>query len=185
MQKISACGGINPRSAERWGGCIKGTSGKQKWRVVIDFRKINEHSPQDNHPIPNVEEILERFGGAHYFSAFDLASGFYQIMLEGDSKEKTAFSTPDGHFQFRRMPMGLKNAPATFQRAMNYVLRGLIEVICFVYLDDIIIYGRTLEEHFKNLSLLLQRLKEHGMKLQSDKCESSTRIRIFGSYYYK
>ena len=73
-------------------------------------------------------------------------------MLEGDSKEKTAFSTPDGHFQFKRMPMGLKNALATFQRTMNYVLRGLVVVICFVYLDDIIIYGRTLGEHNQNLS---------------------------------
>ena len=92
-------------------------------------------------------------------------------MLEEDSKEKTAFSTPDNHFQFRRMPMGLKNAAATFQRAMNYVLRGHVGVIYFVYLDDIIIYGRTLEEHNQNLSLLLQRLKEHGMMLQPDKCE--------------
>lgn len=69
----------------------KDASGKQKWRIVVDFRKINEHTPQDQHPLPRMEEILESLGGAHYFSAFDLASGFYQIMMDEKSKEKQLF----------------------------------------------------------------------------------------------
>lgn len=146
-------------------------SGKKKHRIVVDLRRLNDKTPQDNYPIPNITDILDQLGKARYFSAFDLASGFHQIGLDEGSRHKTAFSTPQGHYQFRRMPFGLKNAPATFQRMMDQALRGLIGKGTFVYLDDIIVFGTTLEEHNSNLIKLFIRLREVGLKLQPDKCE--------------
>lgn len=146
-------------------------SGKRKWRIVIDFRKINELTKQDAYPLPNIEEILDQLGKARYFSAFDLASGFHQVPLEESSREKTAFSTDRGHYEFLRMPFGLKNAPATFQRVMNRAFRGLIGRICFVFMDDIIVFGQTLEEHNQNLIEVLDRLRQFNLKLEPDKCE--------------
>lgn len=146
-------------------------SGKKKWRIVIDFRKINELTKQDAYPLPNIEEILDQLGKARYFSALDLTSGFHQVPLEKSSQEKTAFSTNRGHYEFLRMPFGLKNAPATFQRLMNRVLLGLIGRICFVFIDDIIVFGQTLEEHNQNLIQVFDRLRQHHLKLEPDKCE--------------
>lgn len=146
-------------------------SGKQKWRLVIDFRKLNEKTHLDAFPLPNIDDILDHLGNAKYFSALDLASGFHQIPMEEQSKKFTAFSTPDGHFQYKRMPFGLKNAPSTFQRMMNLAFKGLVGKNCFIYLDDIIIFGRTLEEHNKNLSIIFQRLRDTNLKVQPDKCE--------------
>lgn len=146
-------------------------SGKQKWRIVIDFRRLNELTDQDAYPLPNIDDILGQLGNAKFFSALDHSSGLHQIPMNKESKQYTAFSTPQGHYQFNRMPFGLKNAPATFQRMMDTALRGLINQNCFVYLDDIIIFGQSIEEHNKNLSIVLQRLRELGLKIQPDKCE--------------
>lgn len=146
-------------------------SGKRKWRIVIDFRKLNEQTDLDAYPLPNTDEIMEHLGNAKFFSALDLSSGFHQIPMNPTSKKYTAFSTPDGHFHFNRMPFGLKNAPSTFQRMMDTALRGLIGKHCFVYLDDIIIFGSTIQEHNRNLAIVFQRLREVELKLQPDKCE--------------
>jgi Reverse transcriptase (RNA-dependent DNA polymerase). len=121
--------------------------------------------------LPNIEEILDQLGKARYFSAFDLTNGFHQIRLKEEHKCKTAFSTPDGHFEYQRMPFGLRNAPATFQRMMDQALRGLIGTVCFVYLDDVVIYGQNEKEHNDKLRKFLQRMRELGLKLQPDKCE--------------
>lgn len=146
-------------------------SGKQKWRIVIDFRKLNELTDQDAYPLPDIDDILSQLGNAKFFSALDLSSGFHQIPMDKQSKKYTAFSTPQGHYHYNRMPFGLKNAPATFQRMMDTALRGLINKHCFVYLDDIIIFGQSIEEHNSNLAIVLQRLRELGLKIQPDKCE--------------
>ena len=146
-------------------------SGQKKWRIVIDFRKLNDDTDQDAYPLPIIDDILDHLGQAKFFSAFDLSSGFHQIPMAPESRKYTAFSTPEGHFEFTRMPFGLKNAPATFQRMMDNALRGLVGKHCFVYLDDIVIFGKTIEEHNENLILLLDRLKNVGLKLQPDKCE--------------
>ena len=116
--------------------------GNKQWRMVIDFRALNEKTVGDAYPLPNIAEILDQFGGTKYFSVFDLASGFYQIPMHPADREKTAFTTPERHYEFLRMPMGLKGAPATFQRLMDRVLLGLQGTELFFDLDDIIVYAK-------------------------------------------
>lgn len=127
-------------------------SGKKKWRVVIDYRKLNEQTIGDSYPLPNISDILDQLGHSKYFSTIDLTSGFHQIKMDPEDADKTAFSTPSGHYQYLRMPFGLRNAPATFQRLMNNVLSGLQGNRCFVYLDDIVVHADTLENHNKRLN---------------------------------
>lgn len=144
---------------------------KQKWRVVCDFRKINEKSVDDRYPIPNITDILDKLGRAQYFSTLDLASGFHQIEMEENSIEKTAFTVNNGHYEYLRMPFGLKNAPSTFQRVMDEVLKDLQNKICMVYMDDIIIFSTSLQEHIQNLKMVFIKLREANLKIQLDKCE--------------
>lgn len=146
-------------------------SGQRKWRVVIDYRKVNERTIGDKYPIPNITDILDRLGKAKYFTTLDLASGFHQIEMQEDSISKTAFSIDQGHFEFLRMPFGLKNAPPTFQRVMDHILRGYINKFCMVYLDDIIIFSSSLQEHIYHCKLIFRRLQQFNMKIQLDKCE--------------
>lgn len=146
-------------------------SGKQKWRLVVDFRKLNEKTYDDKYPIPNISDVLDKLGKCQYFTTLDLASGFYQVEMDPQDIEKTAFNVEHGHFEFLRMPMGLKNSPSTFQRVMDNVLRGLQNEICLVYLDDIIVYSTSLQEHLENLEKVFQRLRESNFKIQMDKSE--------------
>lgn len=146
-------------------------SNKRKTRMVIDYRALNEKTVDDKFPLPIVEDILDRLGKCQYFSTLDLASGYHQINMHPNSIQKTAFNTEEGHFEFLKMPFGLKNAPATFQRLMNETLRGLVNKICMVYLDDIIIFSPNLIEHIKHLKLVFERLRQYNLKLQLDKCE--------------
>lgn len=146
-------------------------SGKRKWRIVVDFRKLNEKTIDDKYPIPNIADILDKLGNCHYFTTLDLASGFYQVEMNTEDIPKTAFNVEHGHFEFLRMPMGLKNSPSTFQRVMDNVLRGLQNVICLVYLDDVIVFSTSLQEHMNNLEKVFQRLRESNFKIQLDKSE--------------
>lgn len=146
-------------------------SGKQKWRIVIDYRKLNEKTIGDRYPLPNITDILDKLGKCHHFSTLDLASGFHQIEIDEKSIPKTAFNTEQGHFEFVRLPFGLSSAPATFQRVMDIVLKGLINKICVVYLDDILIFSTSLEEHLEHLTLVFERLRESNLKIQLDKSE--------------
>lgn len=143
-------------------------SGRQKWRLVVDFRKLNEKTIDDKYPIPNISDVLDKLGKCQYL---DLASGFYQVKMNPDDIHKTAFNVEHGHFEFLRMPMNLKNSPSTFQRVMDNVLRGLQYVTCLVYLDDIIVFSTSLQEHMINLEKVFQRLRESNFKIQMDKSE--------------
>ena len=133
----------------------------------------------DRYPIPQIDKILDNLGKSTYFTTLDLTFGFHQIRMDPAYQAKTAFSTGQGHFEFTRMPFGLKNAPATFQRMMNHILTGLIGSICFVYLDDIIVIGSNLDSHMKNLDVVLKRLANFKLKIQLDKCEFLKRESYF------
>lgn len=146
-------------------------SGKIKWRVVIDYRKLNDITIRDSYPLPNINHILDQLGSSKYFSTLDLASGFHQIPIKPSDKPKTAFNTPNGHYEFNRMPFGLKNAPAAFQRLMDTVLTGLQGVRCFVYLDDIVIYASSIQDHDQRIREVFKQLQKANLKLQPDKCE--------------
>ena len=139
--------------------------------MVLDFRKINEKTMGDSYPLPNINDILDSLGSARYFPVFDLATDFHHINMDPKDSYKTAFSTPHGHYELDRMPFGLKTAPATFQRLMDITLTGLIGTELFVYLEDIVIFADTLEEHEKKFNNLIQRLPKANLHLQPDECE--------------
>ncbi|KAJ2947350.1 hypothetical protein O0L34_g17078 [Tuta absoluta] len=144
-------------------------SGKVKWRLVVDYRRLNDRTIEDKYPLPNINDILDRLGRAQYFTTLDLASGYHQVEMHPNDVEKTAFSTERGHYEFLRMPFGLKNAPSTFQRLMDHILRGIENV--FTYLDDVIIISTSLQEHVQKLKQVFDRFKLHNLKIQLDKSE--------------
>lgn len=145
-------------------------SGNKKWRLVMDFRKLNSFTQQDNYPLPSIDEILSLLGRARYLSSFDMSNGFHAVKVKAEDIPKTAFSTHKGHWEWLRMPMGLINSPATYQRMMNFKLRGLIGKVCFIYVDDLIIFGTTPEEHLKNLRMVFDRIRETRLMFNPDKC---------------
>lgn len=116
-------------------------------------------------------DILDQLGRSKYYSTLDLAHGYHQIPMDPSDRSKTAFSTDRGHFEFERMPFGLKGAPGTFQRLMNKVLIGINGIKAFVYLDDIIIYAKDLNDHSQKITEIFQRLRKYNLKLQPLKCE--------------
>lgn len=146
-------------------------SGIKKWRIVIDYRNLNDNTIADKYPIPNIESILDKLGRAQYFSTIDLAKGFHQIAVKPEHRHKTAFSTPFGHYEFCRMPFGLKNAPATFQKLMNSVLKDYINKKCVVYMDDILVFSTSLQEHIESLDKIFFTLERANLKIQVDKCK--------------
>jgi hypothetical protein len=136
----------------------------------VDYRKLNVTTRKDVYPIPRVDETLDTLAGSHFFTTLDLLSGYWQVQVHPDDKEKTAVTTPEGLFEFNVMPFGLCNAPATFQRLMDCVLAGLHWETCLVYLDDVIIIGKSFEDHLHNLHHVFQRFREAGLKLKPTKC---------------
>lgn len=146
------------------------SEGTAQYRVCVDFRKLNQVSTGDAFPLPNITEILDQLGKSKYYTTLDLAQGYHQVPMHPDHQSKTAFSTDKGHFEFLRVPFGLKGAPATFQRLMNTVLTGLNGLKAFVYLDDIIIYALNITDHSKKLEEVFTRLREFNLKLKPSKC---------------
>ena len=139
--------------------------------MVLDFCKLNEKTIGDSYPLPNINDILDSLGSAKYFLVFDLATDFHHIKMDPKDSHKTTFSTPRGHYEFDKMPFGLKTAPATFQRLMNLTLTRLMGTELFVYLDEIVIYANTLEEHEIKFNNLAERLRKANLHLQPDKFE--------------
>jgi len=139
-------------------------------RFCIDYRQLNQVTKKDNYPLPRIDDALDRLSGAKYFSSMDCDQAYYQVPVKAEDKEKTAFITPDGLYEFNYMPFGLCNAPATFQRLMDVVLGRLKWTIALVYLDDIVVYSKTFDEHVTNLSQIFRVIREAGLKLKPSKC---------------
>jgi len=139
-------------------------------RFCVDYRKVNQATRKDSHPLPHIQDIFDQVSGATMFSTLDLRSGYWQVPMAEKSIPKTAFTCHLGLFEFVRLPFGLTNAPAIFQRAMNKVLSGLIGKICMVYIDDVVIYSKSEEEHARHLEAVLKRLRGAGLQLKPSKC---------------
>ena len=141
-------------------------------RFCIDFRKLNSLTVKDSHPLPHICETLESLAGAAHYSMFDMNSGFWQVPMDEESKQYTAFTLGSmGLYECESMPFGLCNALPTFQRLMQNCLGKLNLAYCLIYLDDVIVFSDTPEEHLWRMRVVFDRLREHGLKLKPSKCE--------------
>ena len=139
-------------------------------RLCIDYRRVNSITKKDSYPLPLINDSLDTLGGATWFSSTDLLSGYYQVQMELCDKEKTAFTSHEGLYQFKVLGFGLCNAVATFQRPMEYVLRGLHWKTCLLYIDDIIVFADDFESHVQRLGEVLDRIARTGLKISPKKC---------------
>ncbi|GFS61079.1 retrovirus-related Pol polyprotein from transposon 412 [Trichonephila clavipes] len=140
-------------------------------RFCVDYRKLNDVTKKDSYPLPRIDDTLDTLSGHKWFSTLDLKSGYWQVEIHPEDREKTAFTSGQGLWQFKVMPFGLCNAPATFERLMETVLKGLTFEACLIYLDDVIIGGRTFEEHLQNIRKVLSKLRDANLKLNPSKCK--------------
>lgn len=140
------------------------------FRMCVDYRALNKTTVRDRYPIPIIQDLLDRLQGATVFTKLDLKSGYFQLRVEPADEEKTAFVTRFGTFQFRVLPMGMANAPSTFQRAMQQVFGELVDTSVLIYLDDILIFSKTVQQHVEHLREVLRRLRQHQFLLAPSKC---------------
>ncbi|GBG77141.1 hypothetical protein CBR_g23467 [Chara braunii] len=150
-------------------------------RMCIDYRGLNAITVKNAEPLPRIDDLLDRVQGAKYFSKIDLKSGYHQIEVHPDDQYKTAFRTRYGHYEFIVMPFGLTNAPATFQRCMNDLFRPWLDRFVVVYLDDILVFSKTLQEHQGHLRQVLEKLREANFKIDAKKCDwAKTQVLYLG-----
>jgi RNase H-like domain found in reverse transcriptase/Reverse transcriptase (RNA-dependent DNA polymerase) len=141
------------------------------WRFCVDYRKLNDLTKKEAYPLPRIDACLESLGGSCYFSTLDLRSGYWQTELDPRDADKTAFITRSGQYRFTVLSMGLANAPSQFQRLMDLVLAGLLWNCCLVYLDDIIVFSKTFDQHLERLAAVFDRLSKPSLKMKASKCE--------------
>ena len=139
-------------------------------RLCCDYRQLNKLTVKDQFPIPRMDEVIDALSGAKYFSTLDLASGYHQVKMDEGDRAKTAFTTPYGLFEWNRLPFGLSNAPSHFSRLMQHVMQDYLFKLLLVYLDDLLLYSSTFEDHLDRLQKVFNRLREVGIKLNPDKC---------------
>ena len=175
LQRMQTAGVIQPSSIP-WASPVVMVRKKDgTHRFCIDYRQLNAVTKSDVYPLPRIDDLLDQLGQCHFFSTLDLASGYWQIRMSPSSREKTAFVTPQRLFEFLVMPFGLTNPPAVFQRLMQRVFTGLNPEsgpdFVTVYIDDVLIFSRTLEEHLTHLQTVIGRIEEAGLKLKPSKCQ--------------
>lgn len=172
LQQLLAAGVIR-RSSSPWSSNIVLARRKDgRLRLCTDFRMLNERTIKDSYALPRVEEILDCLAGSEFFTVLDMKSGYYQVEIAEEHKERTAFTVgPLGFFEYNRLPFGLTNSPATYQRIMQDVLGDLHMRTCLIYLDDVIIFSKTYEEHLERLSQVFKKIEAAGMKLAPKKCK--------------
>jgi len=163
-------GRIRP-STSPYGAPVFYVKQKGKLRLVFDYRALNKNTVKSVAAIPNIQEMFDRLSNAKYFSKFDLASGYHQVLMAVEDIPKTAFRTKYGLFEWTVMPFGLSNAPATFQSMVNAIFSDMIDHFLIVYLDDILVFSTTLEEHVVHLDKVLQRLQDNKLHCRVTKCE--------------
>lgn len=147
------------------------TEGNKLFRMCVDFRELNKISIPYSFPLPRIEDILDQLGGSQYFSTLDLSQGFHQVLIDEPDREKTAFSSNYGHYQYKRCPFGLKTLPGFFQSLLNGILSGLQGIKCFVYIDDVVIFSPTLKDHTERITEVFERFRKSNIKLNPQKCK--------------
>jgi len=140
------------------------------WRLCVDYRKLNALTIKNRFPMPIIEEILDELAGTKYFTKLDMKSGYHQVRMDPADEYKTAFKTHQGHYQYKVMPFGLKNAPATFQCLMNHILQPYLRKCVLAFLDDILIYCPTLDDHLVHLQEVFELLRQNQLYLKQSKC---------------
>jgi transposase InsO family protein len=170
LKELMQQGSIRP-STSPWASPIVLVRKKNgKVRPCVDYRKLNAVTKKDAFPLPRIQDCLDTVEGAKLFSTLDITSAYNQVPVRKEDVPKTAFVTKYGLYEYTTMPFGLSNAPATFQRVMELALSGLQWVTCLIYLDDIIVFSKSVSEHVERLKSVFQRLREAGLKLKPEKC---------------
>ena len=170
IDKMLTEGVIEPSTSPWASGVVLVEKKDGSVRFCVDYRRINSVTKKDAYPLPRIDQSLDALSGAVWFITLDLASGYWQMEMAEKDKPKTAFATSKGLFQFKVMPFGLANAPASFERLMEHVLMGLQWQKCLIYLDDVIVFGKSFDEAMKNLVVILERFRKANLKLKAKKC---------------
>ncbi|GKC28158.1 putative reverse transcriptase domain-containing protein [Tanacetum coccineum] len=171
LKELQDKGFIQPSSSP-WGASVLFVKKNDRsFRVCIDYRELNKLNIKNRYPLPRIEDLFDQRQGSQYFSKIDLRSGFHQLRVHEDDILKTAFRTCYGHFKFKVMPFGLTNAPAVFMDLMNRVCRPYLDKFVIVFIDDILIYSKTREEHEEHLGLVLELLKKERLYAKFFRCE--------------
>jgi len=143
----------------------KSENGKPKFRFCVDFRALNSVTKLDTYPLPVFEETTSNLHGSKYYSVLDCCSGFWQISIKEEHKERTGFSVLSGHYEFNKLPFGLSNSPSSVQRLMDVVLKDLVCTECWVFIDDVIIFSRSVQENAQRLENVLQSFDKANLQL--------------------
>jgi deoxyuridine 5'-triphosphate nucleotidohydrolase len=170
IEKMLEQGAIRESSSSWTSPVVLAKKKNGETRFCVDYRKLNKITRKDCHPLPRIDDLLDSFQGSTCFTTLDLASGYWQIEVDPADREKTAFITDQGIYEFNVMPFGLTNAPATFQRMMNRVFTKINGDFVVVYLDDLNIFSRNFNEHLVHLREVFERLRNAGLKLKRKKC---------------
>ncbi len=161
---------IRPSSSPAGAGFFFVEKKDDSLRPCIDYRGLNSITVRNMYPLPLMSSAFESLQGASFFTKLDLSNAYYLVRIRKGDEWKTAFNTPRGHFEYLVMPFGLSNAPAVFQALVNDVLRDMVDQFIYVYLDDILIFSRSLQEHVQHVRVVLQRLLDNGLFVKADKC---------------
>ncbi|GBG65018.1 hypothetical protein CBR_g49087 [Chara braunii] len=175
LEELLRLGFIKPSNSPWDAPVLFARKADETLRLCIDYRGLNRYTVKNNYPMPRADELFDHLAGNRFFTKIDLRRGYHQIRVATEDQSKTAFRSRFGHNEFTVMPFGLTNAPATFQTTMNDIFRDILEEYVLVYLDDILVYSRTLEDHLRHLRDVLQRLRKHGLYAKLSKCRFAQR----------
>ena len=170
LEELLDKGFIRP-NVSPWGAPVLLVKKKDgSFRMCIDYRALNRVTVKNKYPLPRIDELLDQLKGAKWFSKIDLASGYHQIPIEPNDVRKTAFRTRYGHYEFVVMTYGLTNVPAAFMKMMNGIFRDFLDEFVIIFIDDILVYSRSKEDHERHLRAVIERLREHKLFAKLSKC---------------